>query len=318
MSTGLLALLDDISAIVKVTAASLDDIATQAGAAGTKAAGVVIDDAAVTPKYVVGLSPKRELPIIWNITKASLKNKILYLVPAALFLGAIAPWIIKPILAMGGLYLSYEGYEKVHDVVHKMFHKDKYKEIKENPEKLPTITPEELEKQRTSGAIRTDFILSAEIVAISYAVVADTPLFIQAAVLLVIAVGITCGVYGAVALIVKADDFGAHLAKYGEYELTRKTGKKIIKAMPAFLKIIGGIGTAAMLWVGGGIIIHSIPFLHHELEHLTHALHLEGIIKWCFGASISAVFGLIMGSVVAKIIGFLKPYIPALKHKKNS
>ncbi len=318
MSTGLLALLDDISAIVKVTAASLDDIATQAGAAGTKAAGVVIDDAAVTPKYVVGLSPKRELPIIWNITKASLKNKILYLVPAALFLGAIAPWIIKPILAMGGLYLCFEGYEKVHHVLHKMRHKDAYKKIKENPEKLPTITPEELEKKRTAGAIRTDFILSAEVIAISYAVVAQSSLFIQSAVLLVIAVSITCCVYGAVALIVKADDVGAHLAKYGEYEWTRKIGQRIIKSMPAFLKFISAVGTTAMLWVGGGIIIHSVPLLHHEVEHFIHALHLDGFAKWLCGATINAVFGLIIGWVAAKIFGFLKPYIPALKDQKIS
>ena len=310
MSTGLLALLDDISAIVKVTAASLDDIATQAGTAGSQAAGVVIDDAAVTPKYVVGLSPKRELPIIWNITKGSIKNKILYLIPAALILGGIAPWMIKPILAMGGLYLSFEGYEKIHDVVHKLIHKKDYEEARKKVDSMQTMTPEELEKKRTSGAIRTDFILSAEIVAISYAVVADNHLLIQAAVLLLIAIGITCGVYGAVALIVKADDVGAHLAKYGEYKITRTIGKKIIKAMPMFLKIIGGIGTAAMLWVGGGIIIHSIPFLEHQFEDALHTLHFGGFINWLCGATISAAFGLIIGGIVAKIVTPIKKHLP--------
>lgn len=311
MSTGLLALLDDIAAIAKVTAASLDDVAAQAGAAGSKAAGVVIDDAAVTPKYVVGLSPKRELPIIWNIAKGSLKNKLLFLIPSALLLGAVAPWAITPILALGGFYLCFEGYEKLHEAVHKFLHKKEHQEHIEHPETLPVISPEELEKARTNGAIRTDFILSAEIVAISYAVVADNNLFEQALILAIIAVGITLGVYGAVALIVKADDVGIYLAKNGQFNVTRKTGNAIIHAMPTFLKIIGSIGTAAMLWVGGGIIIHNIPFLHHQMEHLTHIMHVEGSIKWLFTATISAIFGVIMGGVVEtgyKIVKKLSPF----------
>lgn len=306
MSTGLLALLDDIAAIAKVTAASLDDVAAQAGAAGSKAAGVVIDDAAVTPKYVVGLSPKRELPIIINIAKGSLKNKLLYLIPAALVLGAIAPWSIKPILALGGLYLCFEGYEKIHEAIHKFTHKNEHQDKINHPEKLETITPEELEKSRTNGAIRTDFILSAEIVAISYAVVAESSLIEQAIVLAIIAIGITFGVYGAVALIVKADDAGLYLAKNGQKQVTKKLGNAIIHAMPTFLKILGSIGTAAMLWVGGGIIIHNIPFLHHEIEHLSHALHLDGAINWLFTAIISAIFGTIMGGITEKVIHFSK------------
>lgn len=317
MSTGLLALLDDIAAIAKVTAASLDDIAMQAGAAGTKAAGVVIDDAAVTPKYVIGLSPKRELPIIWNIAKGSLKNKLLYLTPAALLLGTSAPWSIAPILALGGLYLCFEGYEKIHDAVHKLTHKKKCAEHHEHPEKLPEISPEELEKQRTNGAIRTDFILSAEIVALSYSVVANDPFFIKLAVLIAIAIGITVGVYGTVALIVKADDVGAHLAKHGEHEATRKFGNWVIHAMPTFLKGLGTVGTAAMLWVGGGIIIHSIPFLHHEVEHLVHALHLGGFMSWCMTASISAVFGLIVGGIAEKVYKLVKRFIPSSLIQKH-
>lgn len=316
MSSGLLALLDDVAAIVKVTAASLDDIAAQAGAAGTKAAGVVIDDAAVTPKYVVGLSPRRELPIIWNIAKGSLKNKLLFLTPAILLLGALMPWAITPLLAMGGLYLCFEGYEKLHDLAHKLLHKNDPHEH-EKIEKAETITPEQLEKQRTGSAIRTDFILSAEIVALSYAVVIDDPLFVQATVLAVIAVGITLAVYGSVALIVKADDVGAHLAKHGEYEITRKFGLGVIKAMPHFLKILSNIGMAAMFWVGGGIVIHAIPFLHHEMEHLAHTLHLSGFLSWCVTASISAVFGIILGGITEKTYKLCKPLIMKFMPNKN-
>ncbi len=312
MSTGLLALLDDVAAIAKVTAASLDDVAAQASAAGSKAAGVVIDDAAVTPKYVVGLSPKRELPIIWNIAKGSLKNKLLFLIPSALILGTIAPWAMTPILAIGGLYLCFEGFEKTHEAVHKLLHKKEHQEHIAHPEKLPAISPEELEEKRTNGAIRTDFILSAEIVALSYSVVADSTFFVQLCVLLIIAIGITLSVYGTVALIVKADDVGAHLAQHGEFEATRKFGNYVIHAMPGFLKFLSIIGTVAMLWVGGGILIHAVPYLHHELAHLSHAMHLDGFLKWCFEASLSAVFGIIVGAIVEKVYKILSPAIKGL------
>lgn len=310
MSTGLLALLDDIAAIVKVTAASLDDVATQAAAAGTKAAGVVIDDAAVTPKYVVGLDPKRELPIIWNIAKGSLKNKLVFLMPAALLLGWLAPWAIQPLLALGGLYLCFEGYEKIHDLAHKFLHKNDNHQHIPHLDNIITITPEELEKERTSGAIRTDLILSAEIMAISYAVVQAAPISTQIVTLLLVSVGITAGVYGFVALIVKADDFGYYLAKDGKNFIAQKIGRFVIKAMPAFLKILGSVGTAAMLWVGGGIIIHSIPVLHHEMQHLTHALHLTGFLAWALEASISAIFGIIMGGLAAKIYEQTEKFLP--------
>lgn len=298
MSSGLLALLDDIAALVKVTAASLDDIATQAAAAGSKAAGVVIDDAAVTPKYVVGLSPARELPIIWNIAKGSFKNKLLFLMPAALLLGWLAPWIITPILAIGGAYLCFEGYEKLHEIMHKFMKKEHPHPIEEISE---IITPEELEKIRTDSAIRTDFILSAEIMAIAYSSVSTQHLAIQIAALLFVAIGITAGVYGAVALIVKADDFGLHLAKDKNPAWLQSLGRSIIKGMPVVLSFLGGIGVAAMLWVGGGIIIHAIPFLHHELSHLSHALHLAGFVKWLFEATLSGVFGIIIGLIIAPL-----------------
>lgn len=310
MSSGLLALLDDIAAIVKATAASIDDVATmakvsaatmddvaaQAVKASSKAAGVVIDDAAVTPKYVVGLSPKRELPIIWNIAKGSLKNKLVFLMPAALFLGWAAPWAIKPILALGGAYLCFEGYEKLHTIAHKMLHKD---HVHHEEESAEIISPEELEKIRTNGAIRTDFILSAEIMAISYATVASAHIATQIAALLLVAIGITAGVYGVVALIVKADDFGFHLAKDKHAPWVQSLGRGIVKGMPAVLKTLAGVGTAAMLWVGGGIIIHSVPFLHHAMEHLIHDLHVSGFIAWMTEASISAVFGIVVGFFAA-------------------
>lgn len=306
MSSGLLALLDDIAAIVKVTAASIDDVAVQALKASSKAAGVVIDDAAVTPKYVVGLSPKRELPIIWNIAKGSIKNKLLFLLPAMLLLGTFAPWSVAPLLAIGGAFLCFEGYEKLHHIVHGFFHKETH--IDE--EKIEIITPEELEKIRTSGAIRTDFILSAEIMAISYAVVATEPFLTQFFTLLVVAVAITAGVYGFVGLIVKMDDIGLHLAKDKFNRTTRAFGRGLIKGMPALLKVLAYIGTAAMLWVGGGIIIHAIPFLHHEMLHLVHELHLEGFAAWALEASLSLIFGIVIGFFVVQVVERTKKYWP--------
>ncbi len=320
MSSGLLALLDDIAAIVKATAASIDDVsvmaktaaasmddvAAQAVKASSKAAGVVIDDAAVTPKYVVGLSPKRELPIIWNIAKGSLKNKLLFLLPAMLLLGAVAPWAVAPLLAIGGVFLCFEGYEKLHHIVHSYFHKDEH----HAEEKAEIITPEELEKIRTNGAIRTDFILSAEIMAISYAVVAAEPFVTQLSTLLIVAIAITAGVYGVVGLIVKADDIGLHLAQDKYHAGIRAFGRSLIKGMPALLKTLSYVGTAAMLWVGGGIIIHSIPFLHHAMEHTIHG---ESFLVWLGQASISAVFGIIIGFIA--VLGYerVKKFLPEKK-----
>lgn len=296
MSSGLLALLDDIAAIVKVTAASIDDVAMQAAKASSKAAGVVIDDAAVTPKYVVGLSPARELPIIWNIAKGSLKNKLVVLLPAMLLLGWAAPWAIKPLLAVGGAFLCFEGYEKLHHIIHSYFHKEDPQHHVE-PE---VITPEELEKIRTNGAIRTDFILSAEIMAISFAVVAAEPFITQLSTLLVVAIGITAAVYGFVGLVVKTDDIGLHLAQDKYSPGLRKFGRGLIKGMPYLLKVLSYVGTAAMLWVGGGIIIHAIPALHHPVEHLLHALHLTGFAAWGVEAVISLIFGIIIGFIVVQ------------------
>ena len=296
MATGLLALLDDVAALVKVSAASLDDIGAQVAKTGGKVSGIVIDDAAVTPKYVVGLDPKRELSIIWNIARRSLFNKLVILGPAALLLGTLAPWAITPILMLGGTYLCFEGYEKVHA----MFHPH----TKHAQATVETITPEALEKLRVASAVRTDMILSAEIMAITYATVADRDFIHQIIVLAAIAVSITVAVYGFVGLIVKADDIGVYFAKNGRSRPVRAFGRGLVKAMPGFLKILGIIGTAAMLWVGAEIIVHGIPPAHHALEHLTHALAATPILAWMAKAGTCAVGGLMLGAVVARLVSW--------------
>lgn len=298
MSSGLLALLDDVAAIVKATAASIDDVAVQAMDASGRAAGVVIDDAAVTPKYVVGLSPKRELPIVWNIAKGSLRNKLVFLMPALLALGQLAPWLVVPLLAIGGVYLCFEGSEKLLHWFAPLFgdHKD-------SPRVEPeVIDPETLEKIRTQGAIRTDFILSAEIMAIAFNEVAKQPLFNQVGVLLTVALLITAVVYGFVALVLKADDVGLHMAKEKNHRMMQLIGRGMIQFMSPLLKVLGVVGTLAMLWVGGQIIVHAIPTLHHWLEHSTHDLHLTGFLAWLFQAGIGLVAGVIIGLLVVGLI----------------
>jgi predicted DNA repair protein MutK len=306
MSTGLLALLDDVAALVKVSAASLDDVPAQVARTTGKVSGIVIDDAAVTPKYVVGLDPKRELSIIYKIAKKSLINKVLILGPAALLLGFFAPWVIQPLLMIGGAYLCFEGYEKVHSMFskHHDVHEGESGEVK-------VITPEELEKERVKGAVRTDFILSAEIIAIAYATVADMELLTQIVVMLAVAVFITVAVYGFVGLIVKADDIGLHMAKNKNSEGTRKIGRGIVKLMPQFLKILGYIGTAAMLWVGAEIIAHGIPFLYHQLEALEHALSGVPAIAWLAKALVCAIGGLMLGFIIEKVVTLVRRMIKA-------
>lgn len=305
MATGLLALLDDISALVKVSAASLDDVPAQVAKTTGKVSGIVIDDTAVTPKYVVGLDPARELSIIFQIAKKSLINKLLILSPAALLLGFFAPWAITPILMMGGAYLCFEGYEKVHS----MFSKHTAAAPHGAVEEVQVITPEELEKIRITGAVRTDLILSAEIVAITYAAVADKPLVNQIVVMLAVAVFITIAVYGFVGMIVKADDFGVHLAKENRHPQTRKIGRSIVNFMPHFLKILGYIGTAAMLWVGAEIIAHGIPFLHHGLENIQHSLAGVPVLAWLAQVLACAIGGLMLGFVIEKIVHIIRKII---------
>lgn len=311
MATGLLALLDDVAALVKVSAASLDDVPTQVAKTTGKVSGIVIDDTAVTPKYVVGLDPSRELSIIFQIAKKSLINKLLLLSPAALLLGFYAPWAITPLLMMGGAFLCFEGYEKVHS----MF--SKHHEAGEQVEAMEQITPDELEKTRVSGAVRTDLILSAEIVAITYATVADKPLMNQIVVMLAVAVFITVAVYGFVGMIVKADDLGVHMAKDRFHPTVQKTGRAIVKFMPHFLKVLGYVGTAAMLWVGAEIIAHGIPFTSHLLHDLEHALAGTPFLAWFAKALACGIGGLILGAVIEKVVALFRRIFKKSERQKQ-
>jgi uncharacterized protein len=293
MASGLAALLDDIATIAKVAAASLDDVAAAAGKAGTKAAGVVIDDTAVTPQYVSGFTPDRELPIIWRIARGSLINKLAFILPAALLLSAFAPWAITPILMIGGAYLCFEGAEKTLEA----FRNRLSGEEESLAEEVAELTSAEHEKLMVAGAVRTDFILSAEIMAISLAEVAKNypSIWMQGAVLLIVAFAITIAVYGVVGLIVKMDDVGLHLAKKDSGALTA-IGRGLVKGMPRLLKGLGLIGTAAMLWVGGQIIVHG--FHIHPAEWF--GLH-EGLLAWLVDAALCGLFGLALGAVIVAV-----------------
>jgi predicted DNA repair protein MutK len=298
--SGLLALLDDVAGIAKVAAASVDDVAAQATKAGVKAAGAVIDDAAVTPKYVHGFAPARELPIIWRIARGSLRNKLLILLPIGLMLGAFAPWAIAPLLLLGGAYLCFEGAEKLHHWLH-----PPEESVRVFPEDAPG-DPAHLEEAKAKGAIKTDFILSAEIMTIALAAIPESGFWMEAATLAVVAVGITAAVYGAVALIVKADDLGLMLARSGRLAPTRALGRGIVHAMPGFLRGLTVVGTAAMLWVGGSIILHSLkamglgwPYdaIHWIAVTLAHVFPegLHGAVEWVITAAIDGAIGVGIG-----------------------
>lgn len=302
--SGLLALLDDVAAIVKLAAAQLDDVAAQASKAGAKAAGIVIDDAAVTPKYVTGLPAARELPIVWKIAKASFFNKLVILLPAALLLNAFLPWLLTPLLMIGGAYLCFEGAEKVWHLI--VPHKD------HGPQQAETLDAAHLEEQRVKGAIKTDFILSAEIMTISLAQIDIPTVWVQAAALAAVAIAITALVYGAVALLVKADDFGVFINAKGRFPTTRAIGRGIVKSMPAVMVVIATVGTVAMLWVGGSIIVHGLHDLgwHPPYELIKHAASAasqaigtaEGFVTWVVTAGLDGVVGLALGFVLIPIV----------------
>jgi predicted DNA repair protein MutK len=319
MAGGLIALLDDIAAIAKVAAASLDDIAGQTAKAGAKAAGVVIDDAAVTPRYVVGFAADRELPIVGKIAWGSIRNKLLILLPAALALSAFAPWAITPLLMAGGLFLCFEGYEKVHALATGHGHVDA----------VAIDTPADgaaLEQQKVSGAIRTDMILSAEIMAITLAEVAQLSFWMKAAVLGAVGIMITVLVYGAVAAIVKADDVGVRLARGGRLGATRALGRGLVKGMPPFLTLLSLVGTFAMLWVGGGILVHGMAgYGHASVEHALHGAGLwtaglvpfgKGFVGWLVEAAGAAVVGVVAGAIVVAALTLIRRMIgkPAGAH----
>jgi predicted DNA repair protein MutK len=296
---GLVALFDDVALLAKAAAASIDDIGAAAGRAGIKAAGVVVDDTAVTPQYVHGLAAERELPIIRKIAVGSLRNKLLIILPAILLLSQFLPWLLTPILMVGGAYLCYEGAEKIWHRI--SGHGGSHASVEEA---LPD------ERTVVSGAVRTDFILSAEIMVISLNEVAGEAFLPRAIILAVVAVGITVLVYGVVGLIVKMDDVGLSLA---QREGTRVAafGRGLVTAMPRLLSALTVVGTAAMLWVGGHIILLGTDELgfspiYDVVHHLEEAAHdatgaLGGVVGWLVNTVGSAVLGLVVGGLIVLV-----------------
>jgi predicted DNA repair protein MutK len=307
MASGLAALLDDIAGIAKLAAASIDDVGAAAGKASSKAVGVVVDDTAVTPSYAIGFTPDRELPIIWKIARGSLRNKLLFLLPGAVALSAFAPWAITPILMAGGAYLCFEAAEKIVEAFGE--HEDS------EAESELALSSSELEARKVAGAIRTDFILSAEIMAIALADVATQPIAVQAAALAVVGVLLTAVVYGVVGFIVKMDDIGLHLAQRPHAPL-QVVGRGLLKAMPPLLRGLSVVGTAAMLWVGGSIIVHGLHHFHLEtIPHLVETISgwagrvpgIGPVTGWMAYAAGSAVVGFVVGGVVLAVV-HLRPH----------
>ncbi|WP_116132593.1 DUF808 domain-containing protein [Tropicimonas sp. IMCC34043] len=335
--SGLLALLDDVAALAKVAAASIDDVAGQAARttvklaggvvddaakAGAKAAGALIDDAAVTPKYTHGFPAARELPIVGRIALGSIRNKLLVLLPAALLLGAFAPWLVTPLLMLGGSYLCFEGAEKVLHSLSPGHHSgENLAETADGPS---------LEESRVAGAIKTDFILSAEIMTIALAAIPDSSLLEEALTLAIVGIGITALVYGSVALIVKADDVGLFLARRGHFAPTRAFGRGVVRFMPVFMRLLMLVGTAAMLWVGGSIVIHGAEglgfaapahWIHETAQTAAKAVppELAGAVAWSVSAFASGVFGIVLGAVLVPVatyvlVPFAGLFRPATRH----
>jgi predicted DNA repair protein MutK len=301
MAGGLVGLLDDVAALAKLAAASIDDVGAAAGRASVTAAGVVIDDAAVTPAYVRGLAAKRELPIIRRIAMGSLRNKLLIILPAALLLSAIAPIVVEIILMFGGCFLAYEG---AHKVVHALRHDDH-----DHDAPVAELGPD-AESKTIAGAIRTDFILSAEIMVIALKEVLDESVVSRGAILAVVGIGITVAVYGVVALIVKMDDVGLALAGRSS-RLSQRLGRLLVAGMPKVLAWLSVIGTAAMLWVGGHILLvgfdelgwHAPYSLVHHLEDAVRGVAAVGaVLAWIVNTLASALVGLAVGLVLVSVV----------------
>ncbi|MCY1137249.1 DUF808 family protein [Actinoplanes sp. Pm04-4] len=320
MAGGLVALLDDVAVLARAAAASVDDIGAAAAKAGAKAAGVVIDDAAVTPQYVRNLAAEREVPIIKRIAIGSLRNKFLIILPAILLLSQFVPWLLTPILMLGGAYLCYEGAEKVWA---KIAHHDAHGA---GEEKAPD------EKTLVGGAVRTDLILSAEIMVITLNEVIDEPFWSRLAILAVVALVMTVLVYGVVGLIVKMDDAGLRLSQLSGP--IAGFGRGLVKAMPIVLTALTIIGTAAMLWVGGHILLVGTDelgwhWLYEQVHHLEEAAHdatgaLGGLIGWLVNTIASAILGLIVGALIVLVMTYTvhrrKPdaHHPADAHTPNA
>ena len=302
MSAGLFGLLDDVAAIARMAAASVDDIGAAAGRATAKAAGVVIDDTAVTPQYVHGIAAERELPIIKRIAIGSLRNKLLFILPAALLLSQFVPWLLTPILMLGATYLCYEGAEKVLGA------------LSDRGGHAAHAAPvsqrgEDAEKYMVTGAIRTDFILSAEIMVIALNEVADQAFLARLIILVIVAVVITAVVYGVVAAIVKMDDVGLSLTQRSS-TFAQRVGRGLVVGMPKLLSALSAIGTAAMLWVGGHILLVGTDELgwhapygvvHHWEQAVHHVGGIGGVLAWLINTAASAVIGLAVGAVVVAI-----------------
>ncbi len=303
MSGGIVALLDDVAAMAKLAAASLDDVGAAAGRASAKAAGVVVDDTAVTPRYVHGFSPDRELPMIKRIALGSLRNKLLIILPVILVLSQLLPWLLTPILMVGGTYLCFEGAEKIYEKV--------TGHHAEHGEQPAATQGADQENVMVKGAIRTDFILSAEIMVISLNEVADEGLLARAVILVLVAVAITLLVYGVVGLIVKMDDVGLHLSKRNS-GTARKVGLLLVRGMPRLLALLSTVGVAAMLWVGGHILLVGVDDLgwhapyalvHGAEEVVAHAVPaLGGVLAWLVNTLASAVIGLAVGALVVLVL----------------
>ena len=308
MSGGLVALLDDIATLAKVTASSVDDVAAGAVKVSSKAVGVVIDDTAVTPQYVAGLSPDRELPIIGKIARDSLINKLFIILPIALLLTWLAPHFLPFLLVVGVAYLRLEvGAHLLEKLGWLLGHH-------EGHEEGGAASAEELEKSIVSSATRTDLILSAEIMLVSMAGLSNEHGAMRAAVLIAVAFFMTFFVYGLVALLVKADDVGGRLARGAlEPEDNRpgpvdNVGRTIVRVMPHVFSVIGVVGTVAMLWVGGHLVIANlaevgVPVFHHVLEAAEHAVSgAGGFVTWLVETLLSGVFGVILGAVIAWLV----------------
>jgi predicted DNA repair protein MutK len=292
MATSLFALLDDIATV-------LDDVSVMSKVAAKKTAGVLADDLAVNAERVTGVSAARELPVIWAVAKGSAVNKCI-LVPAALLLSAFAPWAITPVLILGGTFLCFEGMEKV---AHKFLHPESEAEAEQKIHEAlqdPNVDMKTLEQQKIKGAIRTDFILSAEIIVITLGAVATASLVTQIGTLITIAALMTVGVYGVVAAIIKMDDLGLALTKRPR-EFTQRVGHWILAFAPKFMKFLSIAGTIAMFLVGGGIVAHGIPALHHLQETIEAAVG-GGLLGSVAGLLYTGVVGLILGAIVVAVI----------------
>jgi len=302
LSGGLVSLLDDVASLARIAAASIDDVGAAAGRAGTKAAGVLVDDAAVTPQYVHNFTADRELPMIRRIAAGSLRNKLLFILPAALILSVFVPWLLTPLLMLGGTYLSFEGAEKIWEKLSGHGHHG-------NGHAGPHEAADE--DVMVSGAIRTDFILSSEIMVIALNEVTEEPFWTRTATLLLVAIGITLLVYGVVAVIVKVDDVGLYMAEQ-DSNASQRVGRALVKGMPHFLKVLSTVGVAAMLWVGGHILLVGFDELgwhwpydqvHHLEEWVAETLSsISGVMSWLTNTVVSAAFGVIVGGIVVAIM----------------